>query len=79
MLPGNFIESEFENGALGVVLRASERAGPEVTHLMLANRPFPPPPRSLAPDTEAFIGSFDEGPNDSMEVGMHVRGDWGEH
>ena len=73
--------SEFEYDALRVVLSAPERAGPEVTHLMFANRPclLPPPSFSLAPDREVFIGSLDMKPSDSIEVGMHVQGDWSEN
>lgn len=61
--------SKFGNDALGVVLSASERAGPEVTHLVSASQQYPlPPSRSLALNARALIGSFDRGPRDSMEM-----------
>ena len=46
---------------------------------MFDNGWFPSPPSSLAPDTEAFIGSFDGRVGDVVEVQTHVQGDWGDN
>jgi len=40
--PGSNL-SKFGNDALEVVLSTSERAGPEVTHPVSANQPYPLP------------------------------------